>query len=345
MNHEYLLEYSALAKKQLAEWRKTYFGARKPIDKLPAEHMIRVYAIISSHVVAEADEEMLRSGIAELREIMSTGLDARAFMTAQSAIDTIHDILGDEEIDTGLVPRTLEEAVHFLAGAIEPDTVAKLRADIVEGRGQAVRESFRLGMSVRNTLRAAGFTEMTLGIANLDDAWYSLLERAVLGLETERAIREKASFAASAARMVAANSTVEFVERYPGLKAVANEDWDAFVLTGCHWALRMYLTISGLPIKTQNVASSTLADAFMAHIPYIEETTAVLTTYVERAVSQSSPLNEEDAFQLTVVLVGAWCLAQMQDIVPSDVDQAAAQHLGALMVVGWRDWWTRETGS
>lgn len=240
MNHEYLLEYSALAKKQLAEWRKTYFGARKPIDKLPAEHMIRVYAIISSHVVAEADEEMLRSGIAELREIMSTGLDARAFMTAQSAIDTIHDILGDEEIDTGLVPRTLEEAVHFLAGAIEPDTVAKLRADIVEGRGQAVRESFRLGMSVRNTLRAAGFTEMTLGIANLDDAWYSLLERAVLGLETERAIREKASFAASAARMVAANSTVEFVERYPGLKAVANEDWDAFVLTGCHWALRMY---------------------------------------------------------------------------------------------------------
>lgn len=184
MDQESLLEFAAFTQEKLAEWKQRLAELSDPINQQLVEDSVRVYEILASHVAAGADEAKLRSGIAELRMAMSMGMDAGAFMTAQYAIDMVHALLGDEAIDTGLVPRTLEEAAHFLARAIEPAAMGRFRAEIVEGRGQTLRESFHLGMSVRNTLRTAGFTETALGVADLDDVWYPLLERAALAQGT-----------------------------------------------------------------------------------------------------------------------------------------------------------------
>lgn len=181
MHHESLVAIATLAREKLAEWKGNLASAHEPIDRLPAADMVRVFEVITSHVAADSDEGTLRSGIAELRTTMSAGLAAGAFMTAQNYIQIVHDILEDESIDTGLAPRTMEEAVHFLTTAVAPEAMGRVRAEISEGRGQALRESFKFGMSVRNTLRTAGFTEDALGIANLDDVWFALLERAALG--------------------------------------------------------------------------------------------------------------------------------------------------------------------
>jgi hypothetical protein len=81
-------------------------------------------------------------------------------------------------IDTGSVPRTREEAARFLARSIEPDARRRILVALQSNPGE-VMSSFRLGMSVRNTLRSGGFTEESLGVSNLDDVWYELLEAAV----------------------------------------------------------------------------------------------------------------------------------------------------------------------
>jgi len=180
MDHDHLTDLSATAQEMLEEWRENLAAAKDPIDQLPAEGMVRVTEIIVAYVTPESDEQRLRDGIAELRNAMASSLDARAFMTAQNVIDTIHEILGDEHVDTGTVARSFNEAVQFLARTITPDATARLRTEILEGRKQDLRMSFQLGMSVRNTLRSAGFSEGALGIANLDDVWFDLLERALL---------------------------------------------------------------------------------------------------------------------------------------------------------------------
>lgn len=176
MDYDYLADFSAIAQEKLEEWRANLAAAKDPVDQLPAEDMVRVSEIIAAYVTPESDEHRLRDGISELRNAMAASLDAGAFMTAQKAIDII---LHDENIDTGTVLRSFDEAAEFLARTIARDSRARLRTEIVEGRKQNLRMSFKLGMSVRNTLRSAGFSEETLGIANLDDVWFDLLERAL----------------------------------------------------------------------------------------------------------------------------------------------------------------------
>lgn len=179
MKQEYLREFSEIATEKLNEWEANLAAATDPVDQLPAEDMVCISKIIVSHVTPSADETQLRDGIAELREAMASSLDAGAFMTAQNVIDVIHDILGDEVVDIGTVPRSVTEAVEFLARTIEADAKSRLRTEIIEGRGDGVRMSLKLGMSVRNSLRAAGFTELALGVSELDDIWFDLLERAL----------------------------------------------------------------------------------------------------------------------------------------------------------------------
>lgn len=180
MDHDYLAEFASVARHKLEEWQNNLAAAKDPIDQLPAEDMVRITEIIVNHVKAESSEDELRDGIAELRNAMASSLDAGASMTAQNVIDIIHDILGDEELDLGTVPRSIHDAVQFLAKTISRDAKRRLRTEIVEGRKDDLQLSLKLGMSVRNTLRSAGFTEAALGIANLDDVWFDLLERALL---------------------------------------------------------------------------------------------------------------------------------------------------------------------
>jgi hypothetical protein len=180
LDYVLLEEFAATARSKWAEARIALAEVPPddPIRRRPAEDMLKVCEIISSGVTESSDEMRLRTAIADLRQAMGSGLDAAAFMTARNVIELIRQILRDEMIDTGSVPRTREEAARFLARSIEPDARRRILVALQSNPGE-VMSSFRLGMSVRNTLRSGGFTEESLGVSNLDDVWYELLEAAV----------------------------------------------------------------------------------------------------------------------------------------------------------------------
>lgn len=180
VDHVMLEELAAMARAMCAEARVALDKVQPddPVHRRPAEDMLKVCEIMSSGVTQSSDEWRLRTAIADLKDVMGSGLDAAAFMTAQRVIEMIRQVLGDEPIDTGSVPRTWDEAARFLAHSIEPDAKQRILVALEANPGE-VRSSFRLGMSVRNSLRSGGFTEESLGVQNLDDVWYELLEAAV----------------------------------------------------------------------------------------------------------------------------------------------------------------------
>jgi hypothetical protein len=180
LDYETLEEFAAIAKSKCTEARSALeeILADDPIRRRPAEDMLKVCGIVASGVTVSSDESRLRTTIAALKQTMGEGLDAAAFMTAKNVIEVIRQILGDETIDVGSAPRTWEEAARFLARSIEPDAKNRIRTAL-NANPSEVRSSFRLGMSVRNTLRSGGFTEESLSVPNLDDVWCELLEAAV----------------------------------------------------------------------------------------------------------------------------------------------------------------------
>jgi hypothetical protein len=177
---DFVAGFAEVAKAKLAEARAALdlVDPAAPIYRKSAEEMVRVCEIIASGVTASSTESQLRSTIAALKEAMGGGLDASAFLTAQNVIEVVRKILGDETIDTGPVSRTFDEASMFLARSIAAEAKDRLRAAVSQSSND-VRSSFRLGMSVRNTLRSAGFTEAALGVPNLDDVWYEILKAAL----------------------------------------------------------------------------------------------------------------------------------------------------------------------
>ena len=75
------------------------------------------------------------------------------------------------------------EAVQLLRERMSAETILRVYDELSRSDRQrwAAQHQFGLGMSVRNALREAGFTERALSVKSLDDAWVELLWDTVRG--------------------------------------------------------------------------------------------------------------------------------------------------------------------
>lgn len=161
--------------------------ADKQLRKLPEgmerdvwSDLRKVAGVVVGHLEPSLDEDRARSAIANLQALMGRGLAAGAFLAARDLVEALRKAVGDTYLDLGPVSRSLDEAAEFLRRTLAEETKTAVRSDLLSGQERAVRDNFLFGMSVRNYLRAAGFTEQALGVEDLDDVWFELVRRAVL---------------------------------------------------------------------------------------------------------------------------------------------------------------------
>ncbi|HWP03137.1 MAG TPA: hypothetical protein VNL96_06750 [Gemmatimonadaceae bacterium] len=154
-----------------------------------------------------------------------------------------------------------------------------------------------------------------------------------------RMLRRKAEAAAAAAAYVATGTTLEFVQRYPEFSAVSNDDWDAFVIAGCHWSLLTALTASTYRQSEQAEVAQALSASLAQYVPDIDARTSLLIQHVKRLVDDKPDILTTDGLDTLAMLVGSWCLAQAGHRRPSEISPVAARHLGLIIILTFRDWW------
>jgi hypothetical protein len=104
-----------------------------------------------------------------------------AHLTSVTGRSIVWRLPAQPAVENGEPAAVRARAVLFLCNGMEEPTRAALLESMRKSglREWAVENHFPFGVSVRNQLRAAGFTESALGVESLDSVWAELLSDAV----------------------------------------------------------------------------------------------------------------------------------------------------------------------
>lgn len=308
-------------------------------SRAAAEDQLAIWEAVANRVTARSRESDVRGAISDLRLLMSRSLDAAAFMTAEELIEMMRGIIGDTYVDTGSVDRSEAEAVEFLARSISADSKDRFRDDILAGKGGLLRDNFRLGMSVRNTLRSAGYDERSLNVSNLDDVWYRLFEKAVgVGETTNSAVHPNAPELVSLARLFAEGVREPLARKYPALFAMDEaQQWGFFCTVACAWTACFSLHHSVPEVSRGPTELRVRQDLAAWHPASVDALEDLQEFVIEKLRSETDRSKRGGLFEIAVATWIVWNITQKRSI-PREFQSIAG--IAGTAVPEFMNYWT-----